>query len=88
MLQLGRYSSLTASQAERANGLDHGDRTAGRRETSCSRRVGVTWPAPPHSGQALRRNGRRLGTSPLPWQTGHCVSVGFDMLLALEQHFE
>ena len=39
--------------------------------SNCSRLVGVTWPVPPHSGQALRRNGNRLGTSPLPLHTGH-----------------
>ena len=27
---------------------------------------GVTWPVPPHSGQTMRREGSRLGTSPLP----------------------
>src|SRR5262245_40738510 len=32
----------------------------------CSRRRGVTWPVPAHSGHTLRGNGKRLGTSPLP----------------------
>ena len=31
-----------------------------RPSASSSRRFGVTWPVPPHSGQALRRNGSWL----------------------------
>ena len=31
----------------------------------------------------MRREGSRLGTAPLPGQTGHSVSVGFDMLRLL-----
>ena len=46
---------------------------------SSSLRVDVTWPLPPHSGQALRRNGRRLGARSGFFQQG----PGSDLLAIL-----